>query len=290
MKIFAIIVCYHPSIASLRKSVKTLINSGCYVILVENTEKTEISESFDYPNCSLIVMGENSGIAKAQNKGIRASLNKGAEVIIFFDQDSEFDDSFVGNLVDPLLVNKPCVFAPVCFDKEKGHEFPSMRVNKLGLLSKVYLGDSTASYSVDVVISSGMAITREAFDIVGLMDESFFIDFVDTEWCLRCRSKNIKITISTNALMAHAIGNTSFVYGFMKMFVHSPTRCYYQIRNSFLFLRKSHVPTILALKEVFSLLFHHFILFIFLKDKKSYLKHYIWGFRDGIREIGRAHV
>ena len=113
-----------------------------------------------------------------------------------------------------------------------------MKLNNFGTLSKVYRDNNSVSYPVDVVISSGMAITKETFDVVGLMDEEFFIDFVDTEWCLRCRSKNVEILMISAATMVHSIGDSSWNIGFMKIFVHSPIRSYYQTRNSFLFLRK----------------------------------------------------
>lgn len=286
MLLFSIIVCYNPSVPALQITVNKLIGSHSHVIVVDNSVNSKIAQSIDNKNCQLILMGENVGIAKAQNVGIRSALTKGAEVIIFFDQDSEIDDLFISNLINQLTIGKPGVVAPVYFDKEKGYEFPSMKLNSLGTLSKVYKSDNSFSYPVDVVISSGMAVTKETFDIVGLMDEEFFIDFVDTEWCLRCKSKNVEIRIAATACMAHSIGDFSRDFGFMKLFVHSPIRSYYQIRNSFHFIRKKHVPLLLGLKEVLSLLVHQLIALFFLKDRKAYLIQYFHALRDGIRGVG----
>lgn len=282
MNIFSIIVCYSPDLLALQKIVGKLIVSGCQIIIVDNSNPSIIGESIKNKFCQIIQLSENAGIAKAQNVGIKTAIEQDADVILFFDQDSVIGDTFVSDLLSPIILGKPSVLAPVYFDKINGYEFPSMKVSFFGMLYKVYRDNKLGTYPVDVVISSGMAVTKETFEIVGLMDEDFFIDFVDTEWCLRCRNKNIEIKIVSAATMVHSIGEASKNFGFIKIFKHNPIRSYYQIRNSFIFLRKKHVPLFLGLKEIISLFLHHFVSVIFLNDRSTYLLNYFYGFRDGI--------
>jgi rhamnosyltransferase len=283
--IFSIIVTYRPDIFLLQKTVEKIISSGSRMIIVDNSNMSTLLGMFDEKHCQIIQMGSNTGIAKAQNVGIKVAIEQNADVILFFDQDSEIGDTFISDLLGPINLGEPEVLAPVYFDKIKGYEFPSMKLNIFGMLAKVYRVNKTSTYPVDVVISSGMAVTKEAFEIVGLMDEDFFIDYVDTEWCLRCRSKDVQIRISPAASMVHSIGESSKDLGFLKIFIHSPIRSYYQIRNSFYFLKKEHVPIILGLKEVLSLFLHHIIVLIFLDNRKDYLVQYLQAFKDGIRGV-----
>jgi rhamnosyltransferase len=117
------------------------------------------------------------------------------------------------------------------------------------------------------------------------MDEEFFIDFVDTEWCLRCRSKSIPIQVVPTAVMNHSIGETSINLGFMRGFVHSPERCYYEIRNCFLLFKKENVPFLLASKVILSVFVHHIVLFGFVKNKANYVKNYLLAILHGIRGV-----
>ena len=75
-----------------------------------------------------------------------------------------------------------------------------------------------------------------------MFDEGLFIDSVDSEWCLRCRSKQIPIHVVPAAVMRHRVGNRSIRLGRFTILQHNPTRCYYQLRNCFHMMRRKHVP------------------------------------------------
>lgn len=285
MKIYSVIVCYNPDVSNLFLLCRKLINSHSAVILVDNTEESYISEQKDFSNCTVIPLGENTGIAHAQNIGIKHAIKGDADVIVFFDQDSKIENDFLPFLLAPLRVGEPGVVAPVFFDNDKGFEFPALRLNKYGILVKLYKRNRQSPYDVDVITSSGTAATAVTFDIAGLMDEDFFIDFVETEWCLRCREKNIPIQVVPTAVMKHSIGETSINFGFMRVFVHSPIRCYYQIRNCFLLFKKESVPFLMASKEMLSTFIHHIIVIVFVKNKMDYAKNYFLAISHGFRGV-----
>ena len=285
LKIYSVIVCYNPDVKNLFQLCQALINSHSAVIIVDNTEKSYISEYKDFPDCTLIPLRENTGIAHAQNIGIKHAIKGGADVIVFFDQDSKIENDFLSNLLVPLKAGEPMVVAPVFFDDAKGYEFPSFRLNKYGLLVKIYKENRQTPYDVDVITSSGTAATAVTFNIAGRMDEDFFIDLVDIEWSLRCRKNNIPIRVVPTAVMKHSIGETSINFGFMRGFIHSPERCYYRIRNCFLLFKKENIPFLLASKGILSAFIHHIILFVFVKNKVNYVKNYFFAILHGIRGV-----
>lgn len=282
MNIYCIIVCYNPDVENLFRICNALLLSKTKVILIDNSEDCYIKELSKNWDVELIDLNENCGIAKAQNIGIRYAIEKNAEILVFFDQDSEIDNYFIPNLTSALIKNKPMVFSPIFYDKDHGFRFPSYKLNRFGLLKQIEVADNDEVYTADVIISSGSGATKEVFDIVGFMNEDYFIDFVDTEWSLRCHSKGIPILVNPKAKMIHAIGDRSINLYFIRLFVHSPLRSFYKVRNSFLFIRNVDVPFLMGLKEIVSALVHNFLIILFVKEKKMYLGNYFQAICDGL--------
>jgi rhamnosyltransferase len=286
MKIYSIIVCYKPDVHNLERICKAILSCDTNVILVDNTENCYIQNISNSLDVELISLNENLGIAKAQNIGITLAIEKGAEIVVFFDQDSEIENDFIRKLTHKMDNNVPDVVSPVFYDKNIGFKFPSYRLNKFGLLKQFDVVDDQQDYEVDVVISSGSAVSKVTFDIVGLMNEDYFIDFVDTEWSLRCRAKGIPIRVIPSAIMKHSIGDKSIDLILARIFIHSSVRSYYKVRNSFLFYRSKHVPFLMGLKEIVSALVHNFLTVFVVSNKWDYIKKYFQAIRDGL--LGRV--
>lgn len=284
-KIYSVIVCYHPDISKLFQICHRLIHNGCKVILIDNSDQSYIGNCEEFQDCKLLINNENLGIAQAQNIGIKHALKNGADVLIFFDQDSIIGSNFLPTLIEPLDAGVPGVVSPVFYDNDKGFEFPSFRLTKYGTVEKIYSKGKIKPYFVDIIISSGSAATAETFKKSGLMDEDFFIDFVDTEWCLRCRGKKIPIRVVPKAIMKHSVGIRSVDLHFATVIIHSPTRCYYQIRNCFHLFRKNSIPILFALKETITVLIHKLLLLIIVKNKPAYIVPLISAVIQGIKGV-----
>ena len=107
----------------------------------------------------------------------------------------------------------------------------------------------------------------KTFYKIGFFDEKYFIDFIDTDFCLRCKEKGILIYQIPNIYLYQTIGNKKIQILCFSFYFHNNERLYYQIRNSFYFFskKKKYVPFLYGLREIFSVLFHHFILFFHAK-------------------------
>lgn len=285
MRVFAVIVCYNPDLANLRQTCASLLSSNAEVILVDNSEASYLERSGQFADCSLIVNGENLGIARAQNLGIKRAVDSGAEVVVFFDQDSTIDPGFLATLLAPLKPGVPAVVAPVSRDAVQGFEYAPTRVSRYGTHEKIYADGRVAPYEVDIVLSSGTAATVETFVRAGVMDEGLFIDFVDLEWCLRCRRANIPIKVVPSAEMMHSVGTRSIDLRFATVLVHSPARCYYQIRNCIRLFSTDSVPLLLAVREAALLMAHKSLLLIGVTNRYAYIKAYAEGVYDGVKGI-----
>lgn len=283
MNVYAIIVCYRPVVDSLVELCRCLSQDGVKVVLVDNTEQPYLKKTSDLLIHKLITLGCNAGIAKAQNIGIKNTSR--ADVIVFFDQDSKIYPGFVDDLLLPIDISSAEVVSPLCKDEISDFELPALKLNHLGFPMPVNSMGRMEPYPVDIVISSGTAATIHVFEHVGLFNEEMFIDSVDTEWCLRCRSLKIPIRIIPTAVMRHRIGGRTIAIKSLKIFVHSPTRCYYQLRNSMMLLSMSHVPKVFALKELVSFIFNRTLMLIFVESRFSYIRAIFQGGFDGLKYL-----
>lgn len=276
--IYSIIVTYNPNESNLTLLVNALISSGVTPIIVDNASK----EDFSAP-CHLIKLDSNYGIAKAQNRGIKYALRQNAEAIIFFDQDSSIvDELFIKKLYQPILDKKASITAPVFTDLARGFIYSIVDIDKHGKITKYYPAVDDAPFKVSNVISSGTMVDVQALTEIGYMVDELFIDYVDTEWCLRAYNKGFDILVIPNARMTHSIGDKTLKLGAFYVPKHSPFRRYYRIRNAFYLLRQAYIPKRLAYREISFAIIHQMILIAVAKGERlAYISSFYRGLRDG---------
>ena len=286
LNVTSVVVCFNPDVKRVSDLCEALLAGGSNVVLVDNTEWSYLAGHVAKLGCELIELGDNTGIAHAQNVGIASAVASGADTIAFFDQDSKITEDFLPALIAPLRKGEPRVVSPVLLDDARGVELPATRLRRFGLPTDVYSMDRPERPAVDIVVASGSVATKEVFDLAGLMDEQLFIDHVDTEWCLRCRSKGIPIEVVPKAVMRHSIGSGAIELAAATVLLHEATRCYYQVRNTLLLFRMAHVPLLFALRETAAILWNRFFLLIHVEDRSSYLAALGAGVLDGVRGVG----
>lgn len=277
--IFAVIVCYNPDWEKLIQLTSKLIGSGVVPIVVDNGIFSKRFEGF--PEVEYMALGDNFGIAEAQNIGISSALDKQADAVLFFDQDSEISADFITNLCSPMRYGNENVVAPIFRSKRYGFFYKVVKYSPGKGIKKIKPSVGEDFYT-NIAISSGTLVKRSVFEKVGLMKAEFFIDYVDTEWCLRAYSVGIKVYVNTAAIMDHEIGDKTLNFGQFNVPVHSGYRRYYRIRNSFHLLRCSHVPKYLAIREITYSIIHQLILVAFCPNKRGYLKSLFYGIKDGL--------
>lgn len=292
MKIFAIIITFNPS-----NNVINLINAlkaqNVTPIIVDNGSKNFDFGSIEQdPDCHLLKLTDNLGIATAQNRGIEKVLEFGAEYILFFDQDSTIPENFVKNMMDDYqLISdqniKIGALGPRFIDERYGFYYKTISITKHGLRTKHDVSDIQQPFNSTLLISSGSLVSADTLQKVGLMRDEYFIDYVDTEWCLRAESLGFKNYISAKAVMKHTIGDNVLNFKFINVPVHSAFRRYFRVRNAFYMLREPHVPFLLFVREMTFNFIHQGILICFEKNRLAYIKSYFKGLKDGVFTKGK---
>jgi GT2 family glycosyltransferase len=79
-----------------------------------------------------------------------------------------------------------------------------------------YYADREVEREVDMVGGFFMFIRREVIDTVGLMDENYFLEIEDSDWCMRMKRKGWKVMYIPYASFTHLIGKSIDRYRFSK--------------------------------------------------------------------------
>lgn len=229
-----IIVLFHPPKLNY---IDLTYNSNISIILVDNTP--DINLNLSKGNVYYIPLKQNKGIATAQNIGINKAESLGCSYIVFFDQDSIIEKSYVDNIVREYQrissrINNLFLLGPTVYNNRTGEEYKS----------KIHI-DKRVDFdfiSRREIISSGSCTEISKIKEIGKLKDNLFIDFVDFEWCWRANYLGFVSGITPNVKLQHLVGQSEFkMLGFL-VIISSPIRYFYQYRNYLWLIRKKNVP------------------------------------------------
>jgi len=121
---------------------------------------------------------------------------------------------------------------------------------------------------------------------IGIMDESLFIDHVDTEWFLRAKAKGYASFGICGTIMEHKLGDYLFNFWFGKkrtLPVHSPLRLYYVFRNSILLYKRPYVSKKWIVNDVIRLCLMFILFSIRVSPRVKFFMMMTKGIYDGVR-------
>lgn len=263
MKLFAIIVTYNPDISQLKLTLDSLISQTEKVVVVKNSlEKVDfINESDDKSH--IIQLEKNMGIAYAQNRGIDYAVSQNADYVLLSDQDTVYPADFIKKSIDCFERHKGeklgCV-VPLFYNENK-KQYSEIFIAK----NKTLAAELGKEYEVSHAISSGTVCPVQVFNAVGTMNERFFIDWVDYEWCWRATKLGYKVICDTGNVIHHNMGDSFKVVLGRKIVVYSDFRNYYFFRNGTWLLIHSHLFTFKEWLVFYKFMFLKSVLFFMTK-------------------------
>jgi GT2 family glycosyltransferase len=182
-----------------------------------------------FPWVKLIKSKENLGFSKGNNVAIRRCRGRyialvNPDVIVFpgcLDALADFLDQ------NPKVGDVgPRVFNPDMTQQSTCRRFPTLWNNfcsatRLESLFKgrrflagehMFYFPHDRTLAVDVIVGCFSMIRREAFDDVGLLDESLFMYGDDVDWCRRCWKAGWEVVFFPGAQAIHDRGKTTAPY------------------------------------------------------------------------------
>lgn len=292
LKLAVVIVSFNPVWVELKSLVENLIsNHEVNVFIVDNNSNDAVAEFSLFPQTEMLTISffpENVGIAAAQNHGLKLATSNDclADYIFLFDQDSQIESGFINNMLaayQSLNDKYIAAIGPIFSDSRYGFYYPIIEMSNNGFRTKINPQYLIHPFRASMLIASGMMINTVCLNKIGFMDETLFIDYVDTEWCLRAIAKGYSFYAIPNVRMKHAIGDDNIKLFKWRVPIHSSFRRYYRIRNSFYLLKLPHVPKLMSIREVFFSVIHQMILVFLGRDAKNQIKCLFRGVFDGLR-------
>jgi rhamnosyltransferase len=255
--VIAVVVTYHPLMATFLPLLEQLMLQTDGVVLVDNSDRHDDRVFHGIPSgykvsgaLSLVRLGENRGIAVALNIGLEEAMRGGAQYVLLSDQDSLPEGDMVEQLksVHEHLAGqglRVAAVGPAFIDLHTDLTIPF----QVQLPGHIFYGHGTPTpdephIEVLSLITSGSLIPTTIFRDVGLMREEFFIDKVDIEWSLRARAKKYQLFGTALARMHQRLGDGEvkvWYFGWRYVSLYSPLRVYYQVRNYVAMCRLDYV-------------------------------------------------
>ena len=217
MKIFGVVVLYYPKIYIVMRNIEAYISHIDQLLVWDNTPaqdadsdlRWQLEERFGR-KVVYVTTGKNEGLSLALNEGIRMAKEKGCSHLLTMDQDSYWEN--FGFYVGAIEKLDDAVFCP-------NYRCPGYDMDFC-----------TTDTRIDYNMQSGSIYPLRVFDEIGIFKEHYFIDAIDTEFCIRATRHGIPIIRVGNALLQHNLGNAIRRLG-IRSSNYSPFRTYYIVRN-----------------------------------------------------------
>lgn len=283
-----VVVAYYPDVESFLDILNSASNEVDYLVVVNNSNEplSKFCEGVKTPQIKVIENNENAGIAKALNLGIQYLIAKNCEYFLLLDQDSKVPKNMVSDLVKAIkslssFANPVAAIGPSYFNSRLKKNAPFIQFGKLSI-KKISPDSGGHIVPVDFLITSGSLITLEAIKSIGMMEEGLFIDYVDTEWCLRAGAKGYKLYGLSTVRMEHSLGDDPVTFFSKKMPMHSPLRHYYIARNALHLMRRKYIPVNRRLIILISMLKTFLFYSLVPSNRLTHFKMMCRGVYDGV--------
>ncbi|UUD65611.1 glycosyltransferase [Pseudomonas seleniipraecipitans] len=251
-------VTFNPSQPELFAQLNALPTCSIKVIVDNASQPQYLAEieslAHHFPNVFLIRSEVNLGLAAAVNRGAQwlTILESKPEFLLLLDQDSEprlgsIEALVLGFKSLQAAGNKVGCVGPLLEDPDTDlthgfHQSTRLRWTRTypqpGSLSPVRCANLNGS---------GTLLPLALFEQLRGLDESLFIDHVDTEWSFRVMAHGYELWGIPKAIFKHSMGQKStrfWLFGWRVWPVRSPQRHYYLYRNAITLMKRSYIPTV----------------------------------------------
>lgn len=195
----AVVSLFNPTEGVL-DNVASLLDQVDNVVVVDDgspQRPSRILTELEAMGCSTVQLNENSGIAAALNAGISEALaaRPKPDFILTMDQDSQLSPGYVQALLDAAASAR---VSGVRAGLVAPGSVRGLPVRRGPMLHGIQLGGEP--------IQSGLLIPVPVIERIGPFRDSLFIDGVDSEYFLRCRSLGLSTVLAAGASLDHALG------------------------------------------------------------------------------------
>jgi hypothetical protein len=218
------------------ESLKKITYPNYEVIVVDNGSEgndADVLEERYGDYIRLIRNKENLGFAGGNNVAMRMVRDRGIEYILILNNDVIVEKNFLEPLVESMLKDENIgIIGPANYD----YYHPS-KILSLGRKINYWKGSaievitSGEQKELDSLIGCCLLIKRGVIDKIGYFYEPYFLNFEETDFCLKAKKAGFKIMCEKKSKIWHKVGG---------VLNRTPILTnYYYYRNKLLFIKRN---------------------------------------------------
>lgn len=210
------------------------------VVIVDSGSKDNSIEMAkkDYPQAHYLVQGENVGVARGNNIGIRYAVDElHVDYILLLNNDIELDKDTIRLLADnasPGTITVPKIYyyephdmlwfagGALVWEKGESEHWGNFETD---------CGKYDIQKEITYSPTCCMLIHKGVFEKIGMIDETVFMYFDDTDFCARANRAGIKLLYVPKAVMWHKVSSAGGG-------ADSKVQVYYMTRNKLYYMNK----------------------------------------------------
>ena len=244
--IVAVTVTFNPGedLTPFLESFRSQICPNLHLVIVDNDSRDGTAAALDAisdVNIRIIRNARNVGVAAANNQGVAAAREMGAGSVLFLNNDTVFGPELIEGLALGLDYPRVAAISPMI----PFHDEPD-RIWYGGGSFQFWRGvlcvHDAAGKPVDIVGNRPfrtsyaptccLLVDSRVFDRIGMMDESYFVYWDDTDFVWRMRQADLGLMLDPRLKLLHKVSRSTGG-------PESPFSIRYAQRNQMLFVRKN---------------------------------------------------
>jgi GT2 family glycosyltransferase len=249
-------------------------------LTVAEFNENEILSDINNPNLILIKNKENYGFPGGNNIGIKFALkNLDPDYILLLNNDTVVDRTFLKDLIHVGESNRDVgILGPKIYyyDDPKIIWSAGCRIS-WKLARGIQIGSDELDHGqydyekeVEYVNGSAFLIKTEVIYEIGLMDESYFLYFEESDWTLRANQAGFKSFYVPEAKIWHKVSKSGGG-------ISNPIGLYYITRNRWLFMRKWAKRSdywFFLIYQIFGAILFPIVLTLYYKNHNLFMAYY----------------
>jgi GT2 family glycosyltransferase len=202
------------------QSIQASETTDLHIILVDNGSTDASVDLFreQFGNTITILANPvNIGFAAGMNIGIKHALIQGAQAVLLLNNDTTIDRTMIGQLIS-IADNHPragLVGPFIYFSDQRdriwrvGDRDSRWLPFPIRLSNRLLKSSGSAEFRLDYITACAMFIRREVLELIGLLDERYFMYYEDADFCQRARRVGYEIWCAPKARMWHKVSRSS---------------------------------------------------------------------------------
>lgn len=209
------------------------------ILVVDNASERGVVEFIKAacPTVEILSLPDNLGWAGGNNAGIRVGMQRGFEWICLMNNDLVFPNEQAEAWFKAIAALPACLLHPTIYYWDEP-SVPQLHPGADKAADHAPIGTWSGKTLMNFAYGACLAVHRDVFAAIGLLDERFFLQLEETDFHFRAKKQGFHSVCDLNVKVFH---KESRAFGGKRV----PIKTYYSVRNSLLLIEKKQV----SLKE-----------------------------------------